>query len=134
MKKEIQNWVFQFCQFLIFASSQLKSVKFSWIIKILTHPFFEALKFNWFQWGWSKKKLWENKFKMADSKNWVFQFRQYVFSKTSWIGPWVSRIDWCKGHWCGSTYMVERLSNVSSKTGKKCIFCVFRPFLSLTTR
>ena len=36
-----------------------------------------------------------------------------------------------KWYWCGSTYMVVRLSNISSKTGKKCIFCVFRPFLSL---
>ena len=44
------------------------------------------------------------------------------FVKISWIGPWFSKIDWCDGHWCGSTYMVERLSGVSSKTGKKCIF------------
>ena len=29
------------------------------------------------------------------------------------------------------TYMVERLSDVSSKTGKKCIFCVFRLFWSI---
>ena len=27
--------------------------------------------------------------------------------------------------------MVVRLSDISSKTGKKCIFCVFRLFLSL---
>ena len=27
--------------------------------------------------------------------------------------------------------MALRLSDISSKTGKKCIFCVFRPFLSL---
>ena len=38
--------------------------------------------------------------------------------KISWIGPWVSRIDWCEGHWCGSTYMAVRLSDISSKTGK----------------
>ena len=44
---------------------------------------------------------------------------------------WVSRIYWCKGHWCSSIYMVVRLSDVSSKTGKKCIFCVFRLFLLL---
>ena len=56
---------------------------------------------------------------------------QYFFLKISWIGPWVSRIDWCEGHWCGSTYMVVRLSDISSKTGKKCIFGVFRLFLSL---
>ena len=51
--------------------------------------------------------------------------------KISWIGPWVSRIDWCKGHWFCSTHVAVRLANISSKTGKKCIFCVFRPFLSL---
>ena len=56
---------------------------------------------------------------------------QIFFVKTSWIGPWVSRIDWCEGHWCGSTYMAMRLSNISSKTDKRCIFCVLRPFLSL---
>ena len=56
---------------------------------------------------------------------------QYFFAKISWIGPLVSRIDWCEGHWCGSTYIVMRLSDISSKTGKKCIFCVFRLFLSL---
>jgi hypothetical protein len=54
---------------------------------------------------------------------------QYFFVKILWIGPWVSRIDWCKGHWCGSTYMVVRLSDISWKTGKKCIFGVFRLFL-----
>ena len=42
-----------------------------------------------------------------------------------------SRIDWFEGHWCGSTNMVVRMSDLSSKTGKKCIFVVFRPFVSL---
>jgi hypothetical protein len=36
--------------------------------------------------------------------------------KILWIGPWVSRIDWCVEHWCGSTYMVARLSGISPKT------------------
>ena len=34
----------------------------------------------------------------------------------------------CLIWWCGSTYMAVRLSDVSSKTGKKhkkCIFCLF---------
>ena len=53
---------------------------------------------------------------------------QYFFMKISWIGPWVSRIDWCEGHWCGSTYMVVRVSDISSNTGKKCIFCVLGHF------
>ena len=34
------------------------------------------------------------------------------------MAAWVSRINWCKGHWCGSTYMVVRLSDVSSKCSK----------------
>ena len=64
--------------------------------------------------GWLKKSL------FSSSAN-----SQYFFVKISWIGPLVSRIDWCKGHWRGLTYMV-RLSDISSKTDKKCIFCVFR--------
>ena len=46
---------------------------------------------------------------------------QNDFLKISWIGP-------CQGHWCSSTYMVKRLSNVSSR---KCCFCVFKLFLPL---
>ena len=82
-----------------------------------------------------QKKNSENFFsKWLTQKNWVF-FKlansHKFFVKISWIGPWVSRIDWCEGHWCGSTYMVERLSEVGSKTGKFFIFCVFCLFLSL---
>ena len=62
-------------------------------------------------------------FKIANS--------QYFLVKISRIGPWVSRIEWCEGHWNGSTYMVVRLSDIRSETAKKCLFCVFRPFLSL---
>ena len=32
------------------------------------------------------------------------------------------------GHWCDSTYMVLRLSDISSKTGKKCVFCFYGVF------
>ena len=53
---------------------------------------------------------------------------QFFFVKISWSGPWVSRIHWCEGL---NTYMAVRLSDISSKTGQKCIFCVFWPFLSL---
>ena len=48
-----------------------------------------------------------------------------IFANISPIGPWVSRINWCQGHWFCSTYMVVRLSNVSSIYCKKCIFSVF---------
>ena len=61
-----------------------------------------------------------------------FQTRLFLFFfvKILEIGPWTSRIDFCKVHWCSSTWMVVRLSNVSSETGKKIIFCGFRLFLS----
>ena len=39
---------------------------------------------------------------------------QYFFVKLPWIGPLVNGINWCEGQWCCSTYMVVRLSNVSS--------------------
>ena len=45
-----------------------------------------------------------------------FANSQYFFVKILWIGPWVSRIDWCEGQRCGSTYMAVRLSDLSSKT------------------
>ena len=72
-------------------------------------------------------------FRMVDKKSLFFKIAnsRKIFAKISWIGPWVSRIDWCERHWYGSTYMVVRLSDISSKTGKICIFSVFRPFLSL---
>ena len=54
-----------------------------------------------------------------------------ITAKLSWIGPFISKIDWCKGHWWGTSYMAVRLSEIRPKTGKICIFCVFRPFLSL---
>ena len=52
---------------------------------------------------------------------------QKIVAKISGIGSWVSRTDWCKEPWCGSTYMVERLSDVSLKTGKMHFLPVFEP-------
>ena len=75
--------------------------------------------------------------KMADSKKLSFSkspILKNFFVKISWIGPWVSRIDWCEGHWCGSTYMAMRLSNISSKTGSKCIFWLFLSFCWTASR
>ena len=57
-----------------------------------------------------KINFWKINSKMANSQNFLV--------KITWICPWVSRIDWWEGYWCSSTYMVERLFNVSSKTGK----------------
>ena len=82
--------------------------------------FFITKKQNKIQNGRLKKRSF---FKIANS--------QYFLVKILWIGPWISRIEWYEGHWNGSTYMVVRLSYIRSETAKKCIFCVFRPFLSL---
>ena len=85
---------------------------------------------------WSKKKYFFSKKKIQNGRLKKRSFSssansQYFFVKILWIGSWVSKIDWCKGHWCGLTYMVVRLSDISSKTGKKCIFGVFRLFFGL---
>ena len=89
-------------------------------IKISTHPFYH-INLGWFSWEWSKKKFFffEKKiqngrlkkssfFKIANSQN--------FFVKISQMGPWVSRIEWCEGHWFGSTYMAVRLSDIRAKT------------------
>ena len=58
---------------------------------------------------------------MADSKKLSFSTTPKswaITAKISWIGPWVSRIDWCEGHWFGTTYMAVRLSDMSSKQPK----------------
>ena len=46
----------------------------------------------------------------------------WMLSKISQIGPWLSGIDWCEGHWCSWTDMVVRLSDVRTKTGKNAFF------------
>ena len=51
--------------------------------------------------------------------------------KISGIDPWVSRINWCKGQWCGLTYMVVRLSDISTKKGKKITEIKYRELTEL---
>ena len=72
-----------------------------------------------------KKKFWTKKNpKWPTQKNYGFQTvnSQYFSAKLSGIGPWVSRINWCKGHQCDPTNMVVRLSDdIRPKTGKKCM-------------
>ena len=93
----------------------------NWVPSILTHNLwliFMGMKPK-------KKKKW------PPQKDWVFQNRQFsiFFVKISWIGlGLVELIDWCQGHWCGLTFMAVRLSDISSITGKKCIFCVLGRF------
>ena len=81
-----------------------------------SHPFDPSLLSN---------KLWQNLAKWPTKKSSfsISANSQYFFVKISWIYSMVSRIDWCKGHWWCSTYMVVRLSDIGSKTGKKGIFC-----------
>ena len=95
----------------------------NWVPSILTHNLwliFMGIKQKKNQNGRLKKIEF---FKIANS--------QYFFVKISWNGPWASKIEWCQGHWYILTYMAVRLYNISSKTGKNCLFCVFSPFLSL---
>ena len=97
------------------------------IIEILTHPCYST-HFDWFSWKWSIF-FWKKNSKMAYLNELTFSIPPILnifFSKISSIGPWVSRIDWCEGLWCSLTYMVVRLSDISSKTGKICIFWVSR--------
>ena len=54
---------------------------------------------------------------------------QNIFAKILQIGPWVNRIDWRKGHWCGSTYMVVRLSEISSKNTTNVYLACFRGYV-----
>ena len=80
----------------------------NWVPYILTHNlwliFMGMKKKNFF---WKKKLKWPTQKKMSFSTS----------AKFLWIGPWVSRIDWCEGHQCDSTYMAVGLSDVSSKKG-----------------
>ena len=85
------------------------------IIKFLTHPCY-PINVDWFSLGWSK-----NKFKMADSKKLRFLTPPILIFFPG-IGPLVRTINWCKGHQCGSTYMVVRLYGVSSKRAKNAFF------------
>ena len=60
-----------------------------------------------------KKKIQNGRLKKTEFFNFVKSWA--ISAKISWIGPWVSRIDWCKEHQCDSTYMAVRLSDVSPK-------------------
>ena len=95
------------------------------IIKIPKNPCY-PINGNWFSLGWSKKKIFWKKNQNGWLKKTTEIFNspnsQYFFAKISWIGPWVSRINWCKGHQCGSTYIVIKLSDVSSKSTKNVFF------------
>ena len=99
----------------------------NWVPSILTHNLwliFMGIRHNFF--FLLQKKIQNGRLKKRSFFNSVNS--QYFFVKISWIGPWVSRIDWCEGHWWGSTYMVVRLPDISSKMAKKhkkCIFCLF---------
>ena len=105
-----------------------KSVVTFGLIKISTNPCYLWPLFM----GLSKSIFF---LKKIDSKMATF-FKpvnfQYSFVILSCIGPWVCRINWCKGNQCDSTNMVIRLSDLRPKTGKKhkeCIFACFRPHI-----
>ena len=60
----------------------------------------------------------KKKFKMADSKKQRFS-KSPILKKFSRkfhrLVLGFSRIDWCEGHWCGSIYIVMRLTDICSK-------------------
>ena len=72
-----------------------------------------------------QKKFWKKNGRLKKNEFFKIANSQNFFAKISQIRPWVSRIEWCERHWCSSTYMAVRLSDKSSKTAKKCIFCTF---------
>ena len=129
MKSQVDLFSFVFWRKL---KTQKRHFEINWplafrvIIKILKNPCY-TLNVDWFSLGWSKIKFCflKKKSKMADYKKVIFQLHQFsiFFMKISWMCYWVSINNWCKGHWCGSTYMIVRLSEIPSKIGKKCIFC-----------
>ena len=81
------------------------------IIKISNHSCYTR-NFDWFSWGWSKNA----------------PLILIFFCNNLEIGSWISRINQCEGHQCGSTYMVVMLSDSRYKAGKNSIFCVFGLF------
>ena len=96
----------------------------NWVPSILTHNLWLIFM------GMRQKKIFflqKKNSKWPTHKKVIFQLCQFsiFFVKISWICPWVSRIEWCKGHWFCSTYMAVRLSDIRPKTGKKWIFGVF---------
>ena len=101
----------------------------NWVPSILTHNlwliFMGMRQKNFF---FLKKQIQNGRLKKRSFFNSVNS--QYFFVKISWIRPWVSRIEWCEGHWCSSMYTAVRLSDKSSETAKKCIFGTFWLFLS----
>jgi hypothetical protein len=91
--------------------SPLIFLEIKMIIKIEYHPY-NPVNLWLILIGMKQKEyfvLKKNKSKWPTQKNWDFQLPQFsiFFAKISWIDPWVSRINWCEGHWCG----IVRLSN-----------------------
>ena len=90
------------------------------IIKISTHPWYPS-SFDWFSWGWSKCFFFFQQFQNGRLKKPEF-FKipnsQNKFVNISWIGFWVSRIDWCKGHWYGW----ETVRHMLKKQAKNAFF------------
>ena len=76
-----------------------------------------------------KKKIQNGRLKKTEFFNFAKSWA--ISAKISWIGPWVSRIDWCEGHQCDSTYMAVRLSEVTQKRAKNTKKAVLALFLGL---
>ena len=131
-KKKTEKWLAVQCNILD------PFVRNLWKQSYITTPVNESDPFyhiylSWFSWKWSKKNIFffEKKIqngRLKKSSFFKIPNSQNFFVKISQIGPWVSRIAWCEGHWSGSTYMVVRLSDISSKTAKKHKKSIFSLF------
>ena len=65
----------------------------------------------------------QNKFRWPTQKRLSFSIPP-ILNTFSRISPWANRINWCRGHWCGSTCMVIRLYNIKAlKQPKIAFFC-----------
>jgi hypothetical protein len=84
-----------------------KLLETSVFITISANPCY-PINFDWFHGNEAKKKIIS---KWQTQKTEIFKTTnsQKIFIKFSRIGPWVSRIDWCKGHWCGLTYRMRAI-------------------------
>jgi hypothetical protein len=64
-------------------------------------------------------------------KNQNCWLKKTMLSKIPNSKYWICKIEWCKGHWCSSTYMAVWLSDNSSKMVKKTQKMHFLPVFEL---
>ena len=109
------NYTVYYTVLFIFLSPPRFLLEIRVIIKILKKILVShKLWLIWIRMKQKKFFFWKKKYKMAHSKK--LSFSKSPILKMNWSLD--SRIDWCQGSWCSSTYMVVRLSNVGQKQPK----------------